>query len=327
MPGDVRFVAPIDTLASSVGLAYMQNRARYFGADDFFPFVPFDGYNGSIFVEEALSNLTAPNALAGDETGYKTVSFRGKAIPFMAEDFGFQSLVTWRQLNSTKAPGMPLTARRQRSLTEKVWLAREIRAQVIVDAITPDTSLSGAFKWNATSSPTPAPRTDIMAGKKKVLQFTGREPNKVAMTGTVTDDLITRESNLSAGALLKDAIKYVMQATGRQINEPLIAAYFDVEMVRFLKGVKGTAAPTGTVEGALATQGSYIWPADEVYIWYGESDPGAETSSFGLSPGVLNYGAASFPDSMRRGIWVQAFQALIELTAEAKSMYVLGTVL
>ena len=326
MPGDVRFVAPIDELMQSFGLAYMQNRSRYFAADDAFPFVPFDGYNGSIFVDEAVGTLRAEDARGGDEIGYPTISFRGKAIPFMAEDWGFQSLVTWKQINSTRAPGMPLTARRQRALTEKLWLAREVRAEAVLDAISPNASLAGTAKWNSNAA---VPRTDVMTGKKTTLQFTGREANKLILTGTVTDDLITRESTGSAGLLIKEAIKYVMQATGRQINEPLIAAYFDVERVRFAKGVRmdPATAPQGTPEGALNAQGKYIWDADEVYMLYNEDDPGAETSNFGVSPGPLFYGAAQFEDPMRRGIWVQAFQALIELTAEAKSGYVLGTVL
>lgn len=324
MPGDVRFVAPIDAMLQSMGLAYIQNRSRYFAADDLFPYAPFSGYNGTIYVDEALGTLTAPDARGGDEIGYPTVSFRGKGIPFMAEDYGFQSLVTWKQINSTLAPGMPLVARRARALTEKVWLAREIRAEAIVDALTPDASLATTAKWNSTA---PVPRTNVMNGKASTLKYTGREVNKLVMTGSVVDDLITRETTGSAGALLKDAIKYVMAATGRQINEPLMAAYFDVERVRFAKGVKGTAAPSGTPEGALATQGSYIYDADEVYMVYNEDDPGAETSNYGVSPGPLYYGAAQFEDPMRRGIWVQAFQALTEFVAESKSIYVLGTVL
>lgn len=326
MPGDVRFVAPVDELMQSFGLAYMQNRARYFAADDAFPFVPFDGYNGTIYVEEAIGNLGGEDARAGDEIGYPTVSFRGKGIPFMAEDWGFQSLVTWKQMNSTRAPGLPLTARRQRSLTEKVWLAREIRAEAVLDAITPDASLSSTAKWNSTA---PVPRTNVMTGKVQTLKYTGREANKLILTGSVADDLITRESTGSAGLSVKEAIKYVMQATGRQINEPLIAGYFDVDRVRFAKGVRAdpATAPGATPEGALPTIGKYIWDADEVYMLYNEDDPGAETSNFGVSPGPLYYGAAQFEDPMRRGIWVQAFQALIEFVAEAKSAYVLGTVL
>ena len=326
MPGDVRFVAPVDTMMTSFGLAYMQNRTRYFAADDLFPFTPYEGYNGSVYVEEAIGNLGADDARAGDEAGYVTVSFRGKAIPFMAEDYGFQSLVTWKQINSAKVPGLPLTARRQRSLTEKVWLAREVRAEAIVDAITPDATLSSTLKWNSTA---PVPRTDIMAGKKKVLQFTGREPNRLVFTGTVTDDLITRQSTGSAGLLIIQAIQYVMQATGRQINEPLIAAYFDVDRVRFWKAVRmdPATAPGATAGAALPSQGVYVAEADEAYLVYNEDDPGPESTNFGVSPGPLYYGAASFPDSMRRGIWVQAFQALTEFTAEAKSGYVLGTIL
>lgn len=326
MPGDVRFVAPVDEMMTSFGLAYMQNRARYFAADDLFPFVPFDGYNGSIFVDEAVGTLRAEDARGGDETGFTTISFRGKAIPFMAEDWGFQSLITKKQLSATKAPGLPLTARRQRALTEKVWLAREVRAEAIVDAISPDASLATTAKWNSTA---PVPRTDVMTGKRKVLQFTGREPNKIVLTGTVVDDLITRESAGSAGLSIKTAIQYVMQATGRQINEPLIAAYFDVDLVRFAKGVRmdPATAPGATPEGALNAQGKYIFDADEAYLVYNEDDPGAETSNYGVSPGPLKYGAAQFQDPMFRGIWVQAFQALIEFAAEPKSIYVLGTIL
>lgn len=326
MPGDVRYVAPVDEMMSSFGLAYMQKRDRYFAANDLFPFTPYEGYNGSVYVEEAIGNLGGDDARAGDEAGYITVSFRGKAIPFMAEDWGFQSLVTWKQINSARVPGLPLTARRQRSLTEKVWLAREIRAEAIMDAITPDASLASTAKWPSTA---PVPRTDIMTGKKQILQYTGREPNKLVFTGSVVDDLITRTSTGSAGLLIISAIQYVMQATGRQINEPLIAAYFDIDKVIFWKAVRAdpASAPAATPGGALSVQGKYVADADEAYLVYNEDDPGPETSNFGISPGPLFYGAASFPDSMRRGIWVQAFQALTEFTAEAKSAYVLGTIL
>lgn len=326
MSGDVRYVAPVDEMATSVGLAYMQNRSRYFGADDFFPYVPFDGYNGSIYVEEAISNLGAGDAAAGDEIGYRTVSFRGKAIPFMAEDWGYQSLITWKHMNSTKAPGTPLTTRRQRSLTERLWLAREKRAFAKIDAITTSNDLSSTLKWNSSA---PVPRTDVMAGKITTLKYTGREANRVGISGSVVDDLITRETTGSAGALIKDAIKYVMQATGRQINEPLIAAYFDVERVRFLKAVQAdpATAPSATPEGALSSIGKYVYANDEVYVSYSEDEPGQETSVFGVAPGPRYYGATSFPDPMQRGIWVQAFQALIEFVAEAKSFYAIGTVL
>jgi len=326
MPGDVRFVAPVDELMTSFGLAYMQNRARYFAADDLFPYVPFDGYNGSIYVDEALNTLGAVDARGGDEIGYPTVSMRGKAIPFMAEDWGFQSLITKKQALAMQGPGTPLTFRRARALTEKVWLAREVRAEAIVDAITPDASLGGANKWNSTA---PAPRTNVMTGKAQTLKYTGREANKIVFTGSVADDLITRETTGSAGAIVKDSIKYVMQATGRAINEPLIAAFFDVDRVRFAKGVQAatTTGMSPTVGGALSPIGTYIFDADEAYIVYNEDDPGPETSNYGVSPGPLYYGATSFDDPMRRGTWVQAFQALIEFAAEVRSIYVLGTVL
>jgi len=323
MPGDIRYVAPVDTIMTNFGLAYKQKRERYFGADDFFPWIEWGAYNGTIYVDEALSTLKDEDARAGDEIGYPTVSFRGKGIPFMAEDWGFQTLITQKQRMSSQVPGSSIEVRRTRALTEKLILAREKRAQGIVDGVTPDATLATTLKWNSTA---PVPRTDIMAGKKRVLQFTGREPNKLAFTGTVADDLITRESTGSAGALIKEAIKYVMQATGRQINEPLIAAYFDVEFVRFLKGVRGTAAPTGTVEGALATQGSYIWTADEAYLYTSE-DPSPETSNYGVTPGPVPYGARQLPDPYGRGTWVQVFQAGIEFAAETKSLYVLGTIL
>lgn len=326
MPGDVRFEAPIDTMMTSFGLAYMQNRARYFAADDLFPFVPFDQWNGAIFAQEAVGTLRAEESRAGDETGYPTVSFRGKAIPFLAEDWGLQNLVTSKMLDITRGPGLPLTARRQRALSEKVWLNREVRVEAVVDALTPDVSLAGTAKWNSTAA---VPRTDIMTGKRTVLQFTGREPNKVVFTGTVSDDLITRESTGSAGLSIKEAIKYVMQATGRAINEPLIAAYFDLESVRFAKGVRmdPATAPGATPGGALPTIGKYIFDADEAYLVYNESDPGPETSNYGVSPGPMFYGARQFEDPMRRGIWVQTFQKLIEFVAEPKSIYVLGAIL
>jgi hypothetical protein len=326
MPGDIRFESPIDTQMTSFGLAYMQNRARYFSQDDFFPFVPFDAWNGAIFAQEAAGTLRPEEARAGDETGYPTVSFRGKAIPFLAEDWGLQNLVTSKMLDITRGPGLPLTARRQRQLTEKVWLNREVRTEALVGAVADNVSLAGAFKWNSTTA---VPRTDVMTGKRTVLQFTGREPNKIVLTGTVTDDLITRESAGSAGLSIKTAIQYVMQATGRQINEPLIAAYFDVDLVRFAKGVRMAAntAPAGTPGTALPSQGTYVLTQDRAYLVYNEDDPGPETSNYGVSPGKLSYGARNFEDPMKRGIWVQVFQQLIEFVAEAKSIYVVGTVL
>lgn len=326
MPGDIRFFAPIDVMLQTFGLMYMQKRERYFAADDFFPFVEFTGYNGTIYTEESIGTLRAEDARAGDEIGYPTLSFRGKGIPFMAEDWGFQSLVTYKQMNSSQVPGTGITARRVRALTEKVWLSREVRAATIVTAVTPAVSLATTAKWNSTA---PVPRSDVMTGKKTVLQFTGREPNKLIFTGTVTDDLITRETSGSAGALIKDAIKYVMAATGRQISEPLIAAYFDVEMVRFAKGVRqlATANMPSAVAGALPEQGQYIWGNDEADLVFNEDNPTPETSNYGVSPGRLKYGAAQFEDPMRRGIWVQAFQALIEFVAESKSFYKIGTIL
>jgi len=326
MPGDVRFEAPIDTMMTSFGLAYMQNRERYFAADDLAPYVPFDQWNGAIFAQEAVGTLRPEESRAGDETGYPTVSFRGKAIPFLAEDWGLQNLVTSKMLDITRGPGLPLTARRQRALTEKVWLNREVRVEGIVGVITPDVSLAGTAKWNSTVA---VPRTDVMTGKRTVLQFTGREPNKIVLTGTVADDIITRESAGSAGLSIKEAIKYVMQATGRQINEPLIAAYFDVDLVRFAKGVRMAAgtAPGAQPGAALPTQGTYILSGDRAYVFYNENDPGPETSNFAVSPGPLYYGARSFEDPMRRGIWVQTFQKLIEFVSEAESMYVIGTIL
>lgn len=323
MPGDVRFEAPVDEVMTAFGLAYMQNRQRYFAADDFFPYVEYGSYVGSVFVQEARATLHAGDARAGDEVGYPTVSFRGKAIPFLAEDWGFQSLITTKQRSSTQAPGSSIELRRTRGLTEKVFLAREVRAKAKVDALTPNASLAGTAKWNNTAA---VPRTDVMTAKRTTNQFTGQEANRIVLTGTVADDLITRESTGSAGLSVKEAIKYVMQATGRQINEPLIAAYFDVASVRFAKGVRGTAASTPTVEGALSTQGSYIFDADEAYIFFNE-DASPETSNYGVSPGPLFYGARQREDPWGRGIWVQTFQALLELEAEPKSMYVLGTVL
>lgn len=323
MPGDVRFVAPVDEILTTFGLAYIQNRARYFAADDLFPYVEFEGYNGTIYVDEARSTLHAGSARAGDEIGYPTVSFRGKGIPFMAEDWGFQSLITNKQRLSQQVPGSSIEMRRARSLTERLWLAREVRANAIAAAISDNVSLGGT-KWNTASA---VPRTDIMTGKKTVLQFTGREPNKIVLTGTVADDLISRDGPAgSAGQLLKDAIKYVMAATGRQLNEPLIAAYFDVEMVRFARGIQGTAAATPTVEGSLSTQGSYIFTGDRAYLFFNE-DASPETSNFGVSPGPMYYGSRQLADPYGRGTWVQCFQALIEFTAEAKSMYVVGTIL
>lgn len=326
MPGDVRFVAPVDTMLQRFGLMYIQNRSRYFAADDVFPFVEFVGYNGTIYTDESIGTLRAEDARAGDEIGFPTVSFRGKGTPFMAEDWGFQTLITRKQVLSSQVPGTPIEARRTRALTEKLWLAREVRSQSIVDAIAPAVNLASTAKWNSTA---PAPRTDIMAGKKSTLQYTGREGNKLIFTGTVTDDLITRETAGSAGALIKDAIKYVMQATGRQINEPLIAAYFDVERVRFAKAVRqlSTASMPSAVVGALPEQGQYVWINDEAYLVYNEDNPGPETSNFGVSPGPMYYGAAQFEDPFRRGVWVQVFQSLIELTAEAKSFYAVGTIL
>jgi len=325
MPLDVRFVAPVDQILTTFGLMYMQNRARYFAADQFFPFVEYTGYNGTVYVDEARTTLQADDARAGDEIGYPTISFRGKGIPFMAEDWGFQSLITPKQRMSSQVPGSSIEVRRTRGLTERLWLAREVRTNTLVSAISPNTSLSGTAKWSSTAA---VPRTDVMTGKRTVLQYTGREPNKIVLTGTVTDDLITRESAGSAGLSVKTAIQYVMQATGRQINEPLIAAYFDVESVTFWKGVRSASGdfPAPTVESALGVQGSYIGTGDQAYIFYADT-PSPETSNYGISPGPMYYGARQVQDPWGRGVWVQCFQALIEFQAEAKSMYVIGTVL
>jgi hypothetical protein len=326
MPNDVRFVAPVDTMLRRTGLAYIQNRDRYFAQNDLFPWVEFEGYNGTIYTEESIGTLRAEDARGGDEIGFPTISFRGKGTAFMAEDWGFQSLVTNKQMKTSQVPGTGIQARRARILTEKLWLAREVRSEAIVDAVAPTVSLSGTAKWNSTAA---VPRTDIMAGKTAILKWTGREGNKLVLSGSVSNDLITRESTGSAGSLIKDAIKYVMQATGRQINEPLIAAYFDVERVRFAKGVQQdpTKNAPSAIAGALPQIGTFIFDQDEAYLVYNEDDPSPETSNYGISPGPMDFGAAQFPDPFFRGIWVQAYQALLEMPAEAKSIYVLGTIL
>lgn len=325
---DQRWIRPTDPITDAFGLTFLQDRKRYFASDFFFPFVggaEDGGYTGTYSVFEALNTLRRESSRWGDEVGAPRVSLRGKGVAFLAEDWGFESVLTDKTRKNWQMSGKDPEAKWTQMLTEKLWLDREYRsAQILLNSTATSTSLAGTLRWDSTAA---VPRTDVRTGCRTVMFRTGQWANRVGVSGLVYDDIFQRESTGSAGLSIKNSIQYVLATTGKNLTPDLMAGYFGVDELRPLMAMQSdaTKTETTTIGDALPENGNYVFSGKEVYIFYGQDDAGPDSLQYGASLGPLYFGSDRYREEKTRGDVMRVFNALIEKEVCIPALYIIKT--
>lgn len=235
-PG-VSSVHAVDVPLTNISTAYIQTQDNYI-AGQVFPEVPVmkqtDKYytytKNDWFRDEAKVRADATES-AGSGYGLSTASYSCDVFA-MHKDIGYQAR------NNADA-GINLDRDATEFVTQRLLLRREI--QWVTDYFTTSIWGTDATPTNLWSDYTASdPVDDMETGKEAILSVTGKEANTLVLGYQVYRKLRNHPDII-------DRIKYVTQATTRQVTPGLLAAVFDVERVLIAKAIKAT-----NVEGETA---------------------------------------------------------------------------
>lgn len=190
------------------------------------------------------------------------ISFGATSATYHCDDYGFEDVVTPRQIRNTDAP-INIERDTVENLTEKIMDAKEVRAAALLFTTaswTNNTTLTAGYNdWTADVAD---PLTAVDTGAIAVMKGVAREPNKIAMG---RDSLSHLKNNYKIG----ERIKYSERAI---ITPGLLAALFDVDEVMVGKHINDT-----TNEVTTASNG-FTW-SDDIFIGYINPSPGLKKVS------------------------------------------------
>lgn len=230
-------VHAVDVPLTNISTAYVQSQDNFI-ADKVFPVVPVmkqtDKYytytKNDWFRDEAKVRADGTES-AGSGYGLSTASYS-------CDVFGFHKDIGNQARNNADA-GINLDRDATEFVTQRLLLRREI--QFVTDFFTTSIWATDSTPSNLWSDYTASdPVDDVEGGKESILSVTGKEANTLVLGYQVYRKLRNHPDII-------DRIKYVTQATTRQITPALLAAVFDVERVLVAKAIKAT-----NVEGETA---------------------------------------------------------------------------
>jgi hypothetical protein len=259
-------VHAVDVPLTNISTAYIQSQDNYI-AGQVFPEVPVmkqtDKYytytKNDWFRDEAKVRADGTES-AGSGYGLSTGSYSCDVFA-LHKDIGYQAR------NNADA-GINLDRDATEFVTQRLLLRREVQwvADYFVTGIW-GTSQVPSNLWSDYTASDPV--DDVEAGKEAILSVTGREANTLVLGYQVYRKLRNHPDII-------DRIKYVTQATTRQVTPGLLAAVFDVEKVLVAKAIKAT-----NVEGETA---AYAFThGKHALLAHVASNPGLLTPSAGYT--------------------------------------------
>jgi len=311
---------PVDPVLTNFMLDFSQAETD-FVADLVFPFVQTPGDTGTYYIPDAKGTLRAEEALWGFNVGANRRDLRYTSAAFKARKFGFELLVTDDDRRNWMG-GMSLDQQAANQNAQDILLAREVRAEGIVDAGSYTTSAAGNT-WTGTSA---NPRSNVNAAQAIIHKKIGKKGNLVIIPGAVWDSLTGTQVAGTGGAQVLEAIKYTKGGLGSQLTAELMAQYFNVNKVG--PGVAVQQDPTKHESSASPTvglpeTGIYIWDQTEVYVMYCDPTPAQKSTNYGASFGNEKYAADSYRDNRVQGDWIRGWQVLNETEVCTASIVVI----
>lgn len=322
----------VDPVLTQLGMEYRQAQTN-FVQDSFAPWVQTEGDTGTYYIADALNNLGVEDNTWSYTGGAKRVDSVFTSAAFKAKPYALEEAVPDAFVRNWLAGGDDLKVRATSGLQDKMLLAREIRIEAIVNAITLGSSLaSGGPRWDSTA---PNPRADIKLGSGTILKRIGRGANTVTICGSVWDSITGTHSAGTAGALILDAIKYTRPGLGSAITAELVAQYFNVDYVLPAVAVRSattTVETTTANANGLAAAGIYVWQgasaaSDEVYVSYVERNPGPQSLSNMLTFGPDLSTMDQYREDRVMADIVRCTQTVVEATTCSTAIYAFGTVI
>lgn len=230
-------VHAVDVPLTNISTAYIQSQMNYI-AGKVFPIVPvmkqtdkFYTYTkNDWFRDEAQVRKDATES-AGSGYGLSTDSYSCDVFS-LHKDIGYQAR------NNADA-GINLDRDATEFVTQRLLLRREIQwvADFFVTGVW-GTSATPTNLWSDYTGSDPV--NDVETAKETVLSVTGKE-----LTDMVLGYQVYRQLRNHPDIL--DRIKYVTQATTRQVTPELLAAVFDIPRIHVAKAIKAT-----NIEGETA---------------------------------------------------------------------------
>lgn len=315
-----------DPALTNFSLSYANAREVY-AADVLAPFTPSDdgGDTGQFFIADPLNSLRARDAHWSWTEGATRGMSRFTKGTWAAQPYAWEEGVpdAWVR-NSQMVQGLRENA--AKVCVDVVMLAREVRAEALADGVAPTTSLSSTAKWNSTAA---NPRADVKSMSTTILKKTAAEANAMILTGSVADSIMGTQSSGTAGAAIAEMVKYSREVMGGDINENLLAQYFNLGRVKFAKAIQSDATKyvNTTIPGAagLAEAGTYVWDKDEAYVF--RTEQGNQVVSYAQTFGS-DYGTAdTYYEPRTKTTVVRYCQTVVEKATCTGAIAVLGTIL
>jgi hypothetical protein len=253
----------VDRVLTNVSIAYIQDQRNYL-ATQVFPVVHVEQKSGVYYTytkndwfrDEAKPRADGDQS-AGGGYGLSTAPYAANVYAFH-QDVGPQAM-------ANADPGINLENQATVFVTQRMLMRQE--TQWVTDVFGTGiwgTDVTPSALWNTDSSD---PIGDIETGKEAILSTTGFMPNTLVLGYQVYRRLRNHPD-------LIDRIKYTSE--GKQLNEQMLAALFDVDRVLVSRAVKAT-----NLEGETAaygfTHGKHAW------LGYVNPNPGLLMPSAGYT--------------------------------------------
>lgn len=319
---------PVDPL-SGYGMQFLQDENDS-AASAAFPVVITAGDTGTYYIPDARNTMRAEDATWGYNSGASRLISQYSSAAFKAQKYGFEEAVTEDDRRNWLSGGADLDARVSVTIAQKLLIAREVRAEALIDAGTyGTTSVTGAAIWDQTSSPAANPRYDVAKASTAIRKKIGKPANVMVLPGAVWDAIVGTQVAGTAGAQMIEAIKYTGDGARSQVTAELAARYFNLSLVKpaLLVQQDTTKHETTTVSVGLPEAGTYIWDQKEAYVMYNDPNPGQRSVNFGVSFGPTVYSADRYPEPKIEGDIIRGKQIIVEKEVCAAAMNVLTTVI
>lgn len=320
---------PVDPL-TGYGMEFIQ-KAEDFAASAAFPFVQTAGDTGTYYVPDARNSLRAEDATWGYNSGASRLISQWSSGAFKAQKYGFEEAVTEDDRRNWLAGGADLDARVSVQIAQKLMIAREVRAEAIIDASSSygTTAVTGTGQWNASSTPAANPRLDVSKASTAIRQKIGRPANVLILPGGVWDVVTGSQVAGTAGAQILEAIKYTGDGARDQVTPALCARYWNLDLVQPAVAIQSDATKheTTSVSVGLPEAGTYIWDQKEAYVLYNDPSPGQRSLNFGITFGPTVYAADRYLEPKIEGDIIRGKQICTEKEVCTAAMNVLTTVI
>jgi hypothetical protein len=275
-------------------LAFIQNNASYFIADQVFPNVPVDKQSG-LYLEydrsywlrdEAQERAPATQSAGG---GY-AVDFNPNYychVYAYHKDIDDQIRANSRGYMDMDRDATQFVTRKMLIKRDAVWAANYFQAGIWTTDLTGTTGAPDATHFKKWSQAGSTPVEDILGNAITIAQLTGFKPNVAVATPDVYNTLRNHPEIL-------DRIKFTQRGI---VAQDLLAELFEVDKFLVAWGIKNTAA-----EGATAAY-SFIMGSAKLWLGYAAPSAGLLTPSAGYT-----FSWAGYLGSNQFGTSIQAFR-------------------